>query len=454
MKKVLAALLGAAVLVPAAAAPAAAAPPPIKNVFVIVLENENYDTTFGKDSKAPYLAKTLVSKGQLLTHYFGIAHFSLPNYIAMISGQGPNPQTQTDCQFYNDFTPGVIGADGQAMGTGCVYPAAVKTVADQLKAKGLSWGGYAEDMANVPTEAQTCRHPEIGMRDGTQSATAESQYAARHNPFMYFHSIIDSPDCAKYSVDLKRLPATLSAGDTPNFVFITPDLCSDGHDGTCADPKQKGGFEGIDAFLSTWVPKIMASPAYRSGGLLVIAFDESESGAESCCVDDAPNSPNPGLTSQGPGGGRTGAVLLSPYIKAGTRNDKPYNHYSLLRSVEDIFGLAPLGYAKRSTGFGSDVYNGSSCFDRPLPPRRNSAALPKGTLIKAVKRAGRKVAVTLAHSAKVTFRAHIANGPTQTATARGKACATVREVLPARTRSLQIQATSGGRSETRTLAIG
>src|SRR3954452_2190900 len=99
-KATLLALLVAAV----ATAPAHAAPPPIKHVFTIVLENENYDTTFGKDTKAPYLAQTLTRRGLLLTHYFGIGHLSLDNYIAMVSGQSPNPSTQTDCQFYTDVT--------------------------------------------------------------------------------------------------------------------------------------------------------------------------------------------------------------------------------------------------------------------------------------------------------------------------------------------------------------
>lgn len=69
------------------AAPAAASLPPIKHVFTIVLENKNYDDTFGEGSHAPYLAKTLTSKGQLLSEYHGTGHFSLGNYITMISGQ-------------------------------------------------------------------------------------------------------------------------------------------------------------------------------------------------------------------------------------------------------------------------------------------------------------------------------------------------------------------------------
>ena len=109
-------LLGAAALAALGAGPAHAAPPPVKHVFIVVLENEDYASTFGTDSKAPYLAQDLPKQGLLLTHYYGIGHESLDNYIAMISGQAPNPETQADCPIFTDFLPGTIGADGQAHG--------------------------------------------------------------------------------------------------------------------------------------------------------------------------------------------------------------------------------------------------------------------------------------------------------------------------------------------------
>src|ERR1700692_1746312 len=105
-----------------------------QHVFIIVLENESYDETFGPQSKAPYLSKCLTKRGQLLTNYYAIGHFSLDNYIAMISGQSPNPDTQLDCSVFNEFAlikPG-LDANGQAVGHGCVYPADVSTIANQL----------------------------------------------------------------------------------------------------------------------------------------------------------------------------------------------------------------------------------------------------------------------------------------------------------------------------------
>ena len=157
-----------------------------------MLENKNFADTFGAGSKAPYLAKRLLSKGQLLSQYHGTGHLSLGNYITMISGQSENLATQTDCQSFTEMTPGTIGADGQALGSGCIYPPQVKTIVDQLKGKGLRWRSYSQDMGKDPSrEAARCGAPPIGARDPTQSATPKDQYAARHNPFVYFHSVID-----------------------------------------------------------------------------------------------------------------------------------------------------------------------------------------------------------------------------------------------------------------------
>ena len=335
----------------------------IRHVFVITLENKGYKETFGPGSPAPYLSKKLTTRGELLTNYYGIGHESLDNYIAMVSGQAPNSETQGDCQIYSNFEPQAnIGPNGQAIGQGCVYPAQVKTVADQLDAKGLSWKGYMQDMGNDPTrESATCGHPKLNTQDNTQRAEKGDQYATRHNPFVYFHSVIDSPKCQRNDVALSQLPKALrSAKTTPNFSFITPNLCSDGHDSPCVDGRP-GGLKSADEFLKAWVPRILKSPAYKKDGLLVINFDESDgpqSDSRACCGEKpGPNSPSPGIT--GPGGGRTGAVLLSPFIKPGSVNDTPYNHYALLRSIEDIYGLKHLGYAGQAglKAFGSDVYN-------------------------------------------------------------------------------------------------
>jgi hypothetical protein len=359
---------------PAAGAPQARPKP--QHVFVIVLENEGFPVTFGAKSPAAYL-KMLARQGALLRNYYGIGHYSLDNYLAMVSGQAPNPITQADCQSFVDFAASGTTRDGQAIGTGCVYPSSVSTIVNQLEAKGLTWKGYMEDMGNDPSrEAATCGHPAIGQPDGTQKAIKGDQYASRHDPFVYFHSIIDLPTCAAHVVNLSALAIDLQdEATTPNYAFITPNLCHDGHDGGEGDRKcvdgQPGGLVSADKFLADTVPAILASPAYKHDGILIVTFDEADSeshDASACCRE--PRGPNikPGATVfgepdkgpgiSGPGGGRVGAVLVSRFIRPGTISRATYNHYSLLKGIEDFFDLAHLGYAgqKGLRGFGKDVF--------------------------------------------------------------------------------------------------
>ena len=337
----------------------------IGHVFVIILENKGYANTFASNSLAPYLAQTLPKQGALVQNYYGVGHVSLDNYIAMISGQGPNPITQSDCQIFQEFagsTP-ISALDGQAPGVGCVYPASVPNITDQMKSKLVTWRGYMESMGNVLTrESATCGHPAINSQDPTQTATAQDSYATRHNPFVYFHSVIDNQSyCDAHVVNLKQLETDLSsAAMTPQFTFITPDLCHDGHDAPCANG-DAGGLKSVNDFLMIWVPKILASPAYQQDGLLIITFDESDgpqSDASACCAPTGPsvNSPLPGIT--GLGGGKVGAVMLSTFIRPGTVSTTNYNHYSMLRTLEDIYGLSYLGYAgaSGSQSFGSDIF--------------------------------------------------------------------------------------------------
>jgi hypothetical protein len=330
-------------------------------VFVIVLENESAGETFGAGSPAPYLAQTLRGQGAFLPNYHATGHESNDNYISMISGQAPNIQNQADCQNFDDFVPATIGALGQVQGSGCVYPPSVQTVASQLSSAGFTWEDYNQDMGADPSrEPAVCAHPAIGATDNTQKATPKDQYATRHNPFVYFHSIIDDTTlCDTHVVGLDRLPQALAtAAATPNYVFITPNLCDDGHDAPCANG-DSGGLAQADGFLRTWVPQITGSPAFRQNGLLIVTFDEaSSSDASACCGEiPGPGSPVAGIT--GPGGGDVGAVLLSPCIAPGTVSNVPYNHYSMLRSIEDMFGLSHLGYAQLAgeATFGSDIFN-------------------------------------------------------------------------------------------------
>jgi phosphatidylinositol-3-phosphatase len=358
-----------ALAVPAQADPPFKGSPPVGHVFIVILENQNAATTFAPDSPAHYLSRTLPKQGAFIPNYYGITHESLGNYIALVSGQGSNPQTQADCMFYTEFSGAAFGPDGQLLGQGCVYPTTVTTIANQLEGIGLTWKGYMEDMGNNPArESATCGHPAINAHDGTQEAEEGDQYAARHNPFVYFHSIIDFPTCNANDVPLSRLPTDLSRlRGTANLSFITPNLCNDGHDEPCVGNSAPGGLVSADAWLRRWVPRILNSPAFQRDGLLLVTFDEAEgtsanADASACCNQaQFPNTPNNGGPIPGRGGGRIGAVVLSPFIRSGTVTNTAYNHFSVLRTMEGLFGLPFLGYAASPDpgSFGADVFTRS-----------------------------------------------------------------------------------------------
>lgn len=335
---------------------AASGTPPVRHVFVINIENLGFGATWGPDSRAPYLAKKLRAKGVLLTQYYGTAHHSLGNYLAQISGQGPSHAIQRDCPRYSRFrVTGERVEPGQVTGRGCVFPAHVQTLPQQLARAGYSWRGYMQDMR------RPCQHSPLGKRERWAKATRRQQYATRHNPFMYFRSIIDRrTSCKRHVKPLSALRIDLErASRTRSLSYISPDLCHDAHNARCADGGP-GGLRAANIWFRKWVPRILRSPAFQADGLLVITADESEGVLEdsrACCGETSgPNAGRPGI--DGPGGGRVGALVISPFVQPGSTSRTPYNHYSLLGSVEDIFGLGRLGYARTvSSTFGADVYN-------------------------------------------------------------------------------------------------
>ena len=326
----------------------------VKHVFLITLSSPGYDNAFGAQSQMPYLANTLRPEGRLLTNYSLLTDSGLPNYIAMVGGQAPNPLTSGNCTTYAEF-PGSAQPDGKGnvSGNGCIYPAQALNVADQLFSSRFTWGAYMEDMGRPEPVAQgetapanppqTCVHPDSGTADPTQdvrksdatSGYAGSGYAARHNPFVYFHSLLDLVGCEQSDVPLDRLGGALQSG-TPNLTFISPNLCDTGEPTQCDDSVKDPGPAQADKFLSDWVPKILASPAYQRDGVLIITFGEATP-----AVNGAP----------------VGTLLISRFVTPGSTNGGAYNPYSIFRTVEDLFGLQHLAAATRTgtTSFASDL---------------------------------------------------------------------------------------------------
>jgi phosphoesterase family protein len=382
--------------------------PPITHVFLIVLSNQGFNAAFGPSSQASYLSRTLTRQGELLDNYYAVAGGELANEIALISGQGPTPQTSTDCPQYADVTPGTVGAQGQVLGNGCVYPRQSLTLADQLADGGRTWKAYIEGIGNSgPGQPTNCPHPTLGTADQNQTPNPQDHYVTWRDPFVYFHSVIDNATCTSSVVGLDQLAPDLKApSKTPSLSYIIPNRCEDASNEPCA-PGRSSGLVPADAFLAKIVPQIESSTAYKMGGLIAITFDQApQSGANAdssaCCIAPAyPNLPagatgstgttgtsgttgtagttgvtgatgstgttgESGTTTTGrttatsAGGGRVGLLLISKYVKPGSINvTGEYNHLSLLASVEDLFGLSHLGYtgAQGLLAFDASVYN-------------------------------------------------------------------------------------------------
>jgi hypothetical protein len=346
--------------------------PPIKHVFVIVLGEQGYEAAFGVASKAPYLAKTLREQGELVGDYFAVASGQLANEIALISGQGPTPQTGSNCPVYEALSPGTSGSEGQALGTGCVYPASALTVGDQLAAAEGTWKAYIQGLGEGSSAGLQgkCPNPTLGGGDPFSSPTSANPFVTWRDPFLYFRSVISSPDCAEDNVGLGQLAKDLaSAGTTPSLSYIAPDPCEDGDSGACGS----GGLPAAEGFLRKVVPEIESSAAYEEGGMIAITFDQapqSGTGADDsgcCATPKYPNLPasTPTTTAAGEpvGGGRVGMLLISKYVKPNSSYvTGEYNHFSLLASVEALFKLKALGYAGnvQLPAFEKAVYNAYS----------------------------------------------------------------------------------------------
>jgi hypothetical protein len=295
----------------------------VKHVFVVSLASPGYDNSFGATPQMPYLS-SLRAQGELLENYSLLSSAGLPNYIAMTSGQPPNAATATECATATDYPPAAKpGSDGVVAGDGCVYPIALPSVADQVGSARLKWHAYLEDMA------KTCDHPVPGSADPT--ATATSGYVTRHNPFAYYHVLLETGDCSTNDVPLTSLTGDLAkASATSNYSFISPNLCHGGWEIPCATG-DAGGAATSDAWLQTIIPQIMNSPAYKADGLIVVTFGQVATKAG----DPAP-----------PENARVGTLLISKFLKAGGTRTEAFDPYALLRSTQEILSLDKLGKAK------------------------------------------------------------------------------------------------------------
>jgi hypothetical protein len=285
----------------------AASPAPVTKVLTIVVENTDLDQIVGS-AQAPNM-NALINACGLAANYHGIQFPSLPNYIALTSGQVP-PSIAGD---------GVMGRDCKPSAT---CESTDPSIFTQIGgAAPLSWRTYAEDMPG------NCTRVNVG------------EYVARHNPAVYYPG--DAAACARFDVPSGSpasgvLDSDLAAGTLPSYSLFIPNLCNDGHDSCNGVPR----VAEQDATIGAWMPSILTSPDYRSGHLLVvITADTSQSAAN---------------------GNLLATILVSPDIPAGTTATARFDHYSLLRLDEELLGLPPLANAATAADM-------APAFNLPLP---------------------------------------------------------------------------------------
>ena len=318
--------------------------PEVKHLFLIVLGENGFEESFGENSPAPYLQKTLPEQGELLTNYFAVTKGKLANQAALLSGQGPTEELAAECpaETPTDILPGTIRADTattteQVEGNGCIFPAAVETLAGQFAEEELKWKAYVEEAVPGTPEPPSCARP-----------------------FGLFHSLLDDPKCPENVVGLPQLASDLKdPKKAPTFAYIVPNRCHAGAVEPCEEGQPTGPV-AAEPFLKEVVPKIVSSKAYAEGGLLVITSAQApQTGtapdSSSCCGTPAyPNLPPPpeevpaeGGVKKSGGGGKVGLLLLSSFVEPGSVDETTSaNHFTLLATIEELFELEKLGYAK------------------------------------------------------------------------------------------------------------
>ena len=252
--------------------------PHLGRVVVVVFENKGRDRVLGS-ADAPTFAK-LALRGATLTNYRAVAHPSLPNYLALVSGS----------------TQGITDDCTSCLVTG-------RSLADTLAAAGRTWKTYAEGL------------PQAGF-----AGPFAGRYAKKHDPFVYFRGVVSAPKRLRRIVPLPVFARDLAAGTLPDYSLVVPDLCNDMHD--C--PVATG-----DGWLARFLAPLLGNTQLRGGAIFVV-FDES---------DDS---------SIG-GGGIVPAIVAGPLVRAGVRSAAVFDHYSLLRTIEDGWGLPRLGLSARAT---------------------------------------------------------------------------------------------------------
>jgi phospholipase C len=308
--------------------------PPLKHVFVIMMENTSYKALLSPGNRNTRFIQHLAATEGLATRYFGVTHPSLPNYIAATSGStwGSNSDDTAQAPLFNH-----------------------ENLVDQLEAAHVSWKAY---MQSLPFPGDLTDETPNGL------------YVRKHDPFLMYPDVYKNPARADNVVPLKQLISDMSSGKVPQFAWITPNICDDMHGGATAcpypsspsDPNQARLFRDGNNFLRTWVTAITHSKAWTGRSAIFITWDEGgfsdtapfgplslRPGPDSPVLPATPADPTTGGGGDLAGGTVYGGGHVPMIVVArgvGHRVDSTFaDHYSLLQTIEQNFGLPLLGNA-------------------------------------------------------------------------------------------------------------
>jgi len=298
--------------------------PRYQHIVEIMMENTSYGTIIGNPI-APNI-NALASKYGLATNYFGVTHPSEPNYMANMGGSFFG--VQDDNQFY--CTPALASTDPHCAGTTVDHTVSAQNLADQLTAAGMTWKGYFQNLPPIPPSGLIMTGPNAnGPYSFKWPSDSVALYASKHNPFLNFTG---TQRALANMVPDTQLAADLAAGKLADFSLIVPDQCHDMHGtGGCGDTN--GLIAAGDTYVGDTVNAILASKTWRQGrNAIVITWDEDDFSDQ--------GQPGTGCCGADPGGGHVATIVITNKVnKYPITDNTPYNHYSLLRSYEEAFGL-------------------------------------------------------------------------------------------------------------------
>jgi hypothetical protein len=310
------------------------------HIYVIMLENHSQSSVIG-DANAPYL-NSLANTYSMASNYYGVTHPSMPNYIATVAGDNFGIQDDEDENVVNLDRP---------------------NLAQQLTAAGIRWGAYMEDLPD-------------NKLDRYWPNDATKLYAKKHNPFVLFDSVKNSPSEMAKVKSYTALSADLNGPAAPKFVWISPNQCNDMHGGvystvaghpetpcpygsTKDDANDASLKQKADTFVKGAVTTIMGSKAWTKHSAIVVVTDEndftgnSETGgwesADGCCGSPYVPAHDPRVSATWPGGtyggGKIPAIVVTGSGPHHVVDTTAYNHYSLLTTIEQNWRLPYLGHA-------------------------------------------------------------------------------------------------------------